>query len=84
MKWFIPSNLRVSQVLEGPSFGQASMKEKIIAFFTDVARELSKVTWPKREELRDSTVIVLVVCLIIAVFIYIVDTVVGKALSSIL
>jgi preprotein translocase subunit SecE len=60
------------------------MKEKIIAFFTDVFRELSKVTWPKREELRDSTVIVLVVCLIIAVFIYIVDTIVSKTLSSIL
>ena len=60
------------------------MKEKIITFFTDVFRELSKVTWPKREELRDSTVIVLVVCLIIAVFIYIVDTIVSKALSSIL
>jgi preprotein translocase subunit SecE len=60
------------------------MKEKIIAFFTDVFREMSKVTWPKREELRDSTVIVLVVCLIIAVFIYLVDTVVSKALSSIL
>jgi preprotein translocase subunit SecE len=60
------------------------MKEKIIAFFTDVVREMSKVTWPKREELRDSTVIVLVVCLIIAVFIYLVDTVVAKALSSIL
>lgn len=60
------------------------MKEKIIAFFTDVFRELSKVTWPKREELRESTVIVLVVCLIIAVFIYVVDTIVSKALSSIL
>jgi preprotein translocase subunit SecE len=60
------------------------MKEKIIAFFTDVFREMSKVTWPKKEELRDSTVIVLVVCLLIAVFIYLVDTVVSKALSSIL
>ncbi|MGA9363013.1 MAG: preprotein translocase subunit SecE [Bacteroidota bacterium] len=60
------------------------MKEKIIAFFTDVIREMSKVTWPKREELRDSTVIVLVVCLIIAVFIYLVDTVVAKVLSTIL
>jgi preprotein translocase subunit SecE len=60
------------------------MKEKIIAFFTDVYREMSKVTWPKKEELRDSTVIVLVVCLLIAVFIYFVDTVVSKALSSIL
>jgi preprotein translocase subunit SecE len=60
------------------------MKEKIIAFFTDVFREMSKVTWPKKEELRDSTVIVLVVCLLIAVFIYLVDTVVSKALSAIL
>jgi preprotein translocase subunit SecE len=60
------------------------MKEKIIAFFTDVFREMSKVTWPKKEELRDSTVIVLVVCLLIAVFIYFVDTVVSKALSAIL
>jgi preprotein translocase subunit SecE len=60
------------------------MKEKIVAFFTDVFREMSKVTWPKKQELRDSTVIVLVVCLIIAVFIYLVDTVVSKALSSIL
>jgi preprotein translocase subunit SecE len=60
------------------------MKEKIIAFFTDVFREMSKVTWPKKDELRDSTVIVLVVCLLIAVFIYFVDTVVSKALSSIL
>ena len=65
-------------------YRNGSMKEKIIAFFTDVYRELSKVTWPKKEELRESTVIVLVVCLIIAAFIYIVDTVVGKALSSIL
>ena len=60
------------------------MKEKIITFFTDVVREMSKVTWPKKEELRDSTVIVLVVCLIISLFIYLVDTVVAKALSSIL
>jgi preprotein translocase subunit SecE len=60
------------------------MKEKIIAFFTDVFREMSKVTWPKKEELRDATVIVLVVCLLIAVFIYLVDTVVSKALSAIL
>jgi len=60
------------------------MKQKIIAFFTDVVKELSKVTWPKKEELRESTVIVLVVCLIISAFVYFVDTIVSKALSSIL
>ena len=42
------------------------MKEKIIAFFTDVVKEMKKVTWPKKDDLRDSTVVVLVVCLIIA------------------
>jgi preprotein translocase subunit SecE len=59
------------------------MKEKIIAFFADVYKEMSKVTWPKRDELQDSTVLVLVVCLIIAVFVYFVDTIVSQALKGI-
>jgi preprotein translocase subunit SecE len=60
------------------------MKEKIIAFFTDVVKEMNKVTWPKKDDLRDSTVIVLVVCLIISAFVYVVDTVVGGVLRQIL
>ena len=59
------------------------MKEKIIGFFTDVYKEMSKVTWPKRDELQDSTVLVLVVCLIIAAFVYFVDTIVSMALKGI-
>ncbi len=62
----------------------APMKEKIIAFFTDVVKEMNKVTWPKKDDLRDSTVIVLVVCLIISAFVYVVDTVVGGVLRQIL
>jgi preprotein translocase subunit SecE len=60
------------------------MKEKIIAFFTDVVKEMNKVTWPKKDDLRDSTVIVLVVCLILSAFVYLVDTVVGEVLRQIL
>ena len=60
------------------------MKEKIIAFFTDVAKEMKKVTWPGRGELRDSTVIVLIVCGVIAAFIYFVDLAVSKVLNAIL
>jgi preprotein translocase subunit SecE len=56
------------------------MKEKIIAFFTDVVKEMNKVTWPKKDDLRDSTVIVLVVCLIVAAFVYVVDTGVSSLL----
>lgn len=60
------------------------MKEKIINFFTDVAKEMKKVTWPKKEELRESTVIVLVSCLIISAFVYVVDTLVSAILTQIL
>ena len=37
----------------------------------------------KRAELQDSTVLVLVVCLIIAAFVYLVDTIVSQALKGI-
>jgi preprotein translocase subunit SecE len=49
------------------------MKDKLINFFKDIAKEMKKVTWPKKEELKDSTKIVLVTMLIFSLFVYIVD-----------
>jgi len=60
------------------------MKEKIINFFSDVAKEMEKVTWPSREELVESTKIVILVTLIIAVFTYFVDLAVQEILKAIL
>ncbi|MGA2622331.1 MAG: preprotein translocase subunit SecE [Bacteroidota bacterium] len=60
------------------------MKDKIIAFFTEAVKEMKKVTWPHKDELRDSTVIVLVVCGVIALFVYGVDLVVSNMLKAIL
>jgi preprotein translocase subunit SecE len=60
------------------------MKEKIIAFFQDAVKEMEKVTWPTREELFESTRVVIIVCLLIAVFTWGVDLVVSKALQAIL
>ncbi len=59
------------------------MKEKIIAFFTDVAKEMRKVTWPHKEELRESTVVVLAVCGVITLFVFGVDWVVSNVLKLI-
>jgi len=39
----------------------------------DVRGELSKVSWPTREELRDSTIVVIITVLLVAAFIGIVD-----------
>jgi len=49
------------------------MKQKIIDFVNDVVREMKKVTWPSKEELKESTNIVIVTCLVFAVVTYIVD-----------
>jgi preprotein translocase subunit SecE len=62
---------------------EGTMKEKIIAFFTDVVKEMKKVTWPTYAELRDSTIIVIVVCAVFTIFIYVLDTAVSKVIQEI-
>ncbi len=51
------------------------MFRKISKFFQDVKQEMSKVSWPTREELKGTTIIVIVISLILAVFIFITDKV---------
>ena len=60
------------------------MKEKIINFFADIAKEMEKVTWPTKEELYESTKIVIVVTLVISLFTWVVDTALSEALKAIL
>ncbi|MEI7813144.1 MAG: preprotein translocase subunit SecE [Ignavibacteria bacterium] len=59
------------------------MKEKIIDFVNDVVREMKKVTWPSKAELKESTTIVVVVCLIIAAFTFLVDYVITQIFKGI-
>jgi len=42
-------------------------------YIRDVRVEMSKVSWPSRRELRDSTLVVIVMVFIVAIFIGIVD-----------
>jgi preprotein translocase subunit SecE len=59
------------------------MKEKVINFVNDVVKEMKKVTWPTRNELKESTTIVIVVCLVLAAFTYVVDMAITKILQGI-
>lgn len=59
------------------------MKEKIIAFFSDVVKEMKKVTWPTKDELKESTTIVIVVCLILAAFTYVIDMAITQIFKGI-
>ncbi len=59
------------------------MKEKIVTFVEDVVKEMKKVTWPNKEELKDSTNVVIVSCLILASFTYVVDMIVTQIFKGI-
>ena len=49
------------------------MIEKIRKFFSEARIEMGKVTWPTREELKESTKIVIVATFIVTVFIGVID-----------
>ena len=55
--------------------------EKTKTFLSEVKTETKKVTWPKREELKESTTVVVVTVFIITVFIWIVDLLVNQAVG---
>ena len=59
------------------------MKEKIVNFFNDVVKEMKKVTWPTKDELKESTIVVIVVCLILAAFTYAIDMAISQLIKGI-
>ena len=59
------------------------MKDKIINFFTDIVKEMKKVSWPKKEELRESTMVVIITSVIFAAFVYLVDKILSEGLKVI-
>ncbi len=49
------------------------MFERLVKFIREVRNEMRRVSWPSRDEVRESTTVVIVIVLILAVFIGIVD-----------
>ena len=50
-------------------------------FVKDVRVEVTKVSWPSRVELRDSTLVVIATIMIVAAFVGVVDRVLGMAIG---
>jgi preprotein translocase subunit SecE len=53
-------------------------------YVKDVRVEMSKVSWPTREELRESTLVVIVMVFVISIFIGVVDRVLSFAFEAVL
>jgi len=52
-----------------------SMIERVREFTKDVRVEITRVSWPTREELRDSTIVVIATVVLVAAFVGVVDRV---------
>jgi len=81
---FFTSNLKViilSVVVIGIVLLVFKNYKKIKQFLTEVKQELEKVSWSTREELIGSTVVVITITAITAVFIGIIDLFLSKILS---
>jgi len=50
-------------------------------FFKSVRAEMKKVSWPTRRELKDYTIVVLIMCTLVTVGIYVFDMIFRGALQ---
>ena len=60
------------------------MIERIKTYWNETVAELGKVTWPSREEVIGSTVVVVFVSLVVGFFVFGVDLVLAQGVSMLL
>ena len=53
-------------------------------FYVDVRSEMKKVSWPSRQEVMGTTIVVMVAVAIFGLYFFIVDTLLGQALNWLL
>jgi preprotein translocase subunit SecE len=58
------------------------VKEKIVKYWNETQLELKKVAWPTREEMIGSTVATIVISTLVAMFVWVVDLAVSKAVIT--
>ena len=54
------------------------MIKKLQAFITNVQREMAKVSWPTKDELMNSSVIVVVVSTLFGLYIFFADVIISQ------
>lgn len=60
------------------------MKTSPALFVRQVKQEIAKITWPSRAEATQGTISVIVICLVLAAFLFIVDAVFAAAIQFII
>jgi preprotein translocase subunit SecE len=59
------------------------MVQKIKKYVSDVTKEMKKVTWPTKEQLKESTTVVFVATFFFTVLVYVMDWIFGEVINFI-
>jgi preprotein translocase subunit SecE len=70
------TNTAIAQVTAGP--------QKLVEFLKETRQEMRKVVTPTRDEVRNTTIVVLVSVFLFAAYFELVDLVVGKGIDKVL
>jgi preprotein translocase subunit SecE len=57
---------------------------KVTQYVNEVRQELSKVSWSKREELIETTWVVLFICIVFSILVFSIDIVLNRVINAIL
>ena len=61
-----------------------SIKQKTVTYYEETVVELKKVAWPTKDEVRGSTIVVVITSIILSAFVFVVDRLLSVAVSSFL
>lgn len=64
--------------------GEWLMIERFRKYLREVWLEMGKVTWPTRDELKESTVVVIVATIIVTLFIFVIDRILDAGVSGLM
>ena len=64
--------------------GEIMVLKKVTGFLSEAKAELKKVSWPSRSELMNSTLVVIVSVIILAVYIGAVDVILSKLVGLVI
>lgn len=70
-------------IVKSSKSAKYTIPKRIVRFVKDYKSEVKKIVWPTRKTVFKNTIIVLAICLIIGVFIWLVDFGLGKLLELI-
>jgi len=57
--------------------------DRLVQFLKEVRSEVARVTWPSGDEVKGATAVVIVVCIFVAIVIWIVDKIINFGLDLI-